>query len=103
MMFCSIKNNVVRNSPANEKEDKSSVYLVLCKNCGLVYIGETCKLLCSCLKQHKNSCRRSCNSNATTNHSHNLDLAIDFNEPKIVLATVTRDSAELLRWQSLSL
>ena len=47
----SIESNFERNPKANEKEDKSSVYSVPSKAYGLVYIGETDRLLCSCLQK----------------------------------------------------
>ena len=78
-----IKNKFVRNSKLhNANEEEKGVYLVPCKDCPLVYVGESGRTLATRIGEHKQACRQGNPNNAIATHS--LDHRINFNDARII-------------------
>ena len=72
----------VKNSiPDNNNEDKG-VYIVSCRDCPLVYVGETGRSLATRIEEHKHACRQGNPNNAIATHA--LEHRINFNNAKII-------------------
>ena len=79
-----IRKKLVKNSPKPSDDSKTGVYIIPCKDCNQVYVGETGRNLPIRLEEHKRACRMGYANSAVANHSLNLDHRIDFHKATII-------------------
>ena len=77
-----IRNIVIKNSP--ESNTNIGVYNVPCKDCNLIYVGQSGKLLSERLKQHKYNIRTANESSALFKHQQNQCHLMNWNNSKVV-------------------
>ena len=58
------------------------MYIVLCKDCSLVYVGETGRTLPTRREEHKQACRSGNPNSAIATHS--LEHRVNFNDARII-------------------
>ena len=84
-----LKNKLIKNSPVNSA---GCVYNIPCKQCDMVYIGQTGKDLSVRIKQHKYSVRTGQESNALFVHMRDKNHPIDWEKAsKIANSKLTVD------------
>ena len=76
-----IKSSLIKNSPNN---DSGGVYIVPCKDCNDVYVGQTGKCLKDRIKQHRQSVMSAQESNGIFKHRERVDHNIDWDASKII-------------------
>ena len=78
-----IKNNLTRNN-SNHSNINSGVYVIPCKDCNQIYVGESGRDLQTRLNEHKNACRQGNEYSAIANHSLQNDHRIDFKRADVI-------------------
>jgi hypothetical protein len=68
----------------NNKEWKGVVYKIKCKDCEMMYIGETKKKMEERLKQHKDDVRLKRNTNAIFKHIEDTGHTVDWDTAEII-------------------
>ena len=79
----SIKSNLVHNNLSAKAE--GGIYKIPCKDCDLVYIGETGRSLDVRLKEHKRSVKNCNTNNANFVHAYDNDHHINWESSKMIL------------------
>ena len=79
----SIKSTLVHNN-LNVKSD-AGVYKVPCKDCDLVYIGETGRSLDVRMKEHKRDVKNCNTNNANFVHAYDQNHSIDWDSSKMII------------------
>ena len=79
-----LRNRLVKNSNRDKGKDDIGIYIVPCKDCNQVYVGETGRNIMTRLDEHKRACRMGTQSNAIANHSLDLDHRINFKDASII-------------------
>ena len=77
-------NNVINVHQKEKCETRPGVYKIPCKDCDLLYIGQTGRDLKSRVTEHKNSVRYAQNSSAVFNHVSTLGHSINWNDAEIL-------------------
>ena len=77
-----LKNKFVRNSTSDRTNEDRGVYIVPCKDCPLVYVGETGRNISTRIEEHKQACRKGNPNSAIATHS--LEHRVNFNDAKII-------------------
>ena len=73
-----VKRRKKKNEEIISKEEEGVVYKIKCKDCDMVYIGETGKKLMERIKQHKDDVRLRRESNAVYKHVRETGHEIDW-------------------------
>ena len=77
-----VHNRVIRDNTNNTK--KAGVYVVPCKDCESVYVGETGRDLSTRKREHINACRTGNTSNAIATHTLQDGHRINFEKATLV-------------------
>ena len=77
-----VKNILVKNNFT--KQEEAGVYSIPCKDCPLVYIGETGRNVETRLKEHKYAFRNCNMENAVFHHAYQNNHCIDWNASKLM-------------------
>ena len=78
-----IRKRLVKNKLERGSQDKG-VYIIPCKDCDNLYVGETGRNLSVRLDEHRNACSKGLDHNAVATHTLSLDHRINFKDSKII-------------------
>lgn len=80
-----LRKNLVHNNSSNfNKNSRSCIYKINCKNCNGVYFGETGRSLDKRIIEHKKDIVNINTNNALCNHIINSNHSIDFHNVKVL-------------------
>ena len=81
-----LKQHLVKpKDPVSPEKKSNVVYLVPCKSCFAVYVGQTSRQLYTGLKEHKRAVRNAdFNPSVLAEHAWNQHHRIDWNEAKVL-------------------
>lgn len=80
-----VKNKI--NDSRREEEDGQGVYVVPCKDCNSVYVGETGRGFAIRKQEHINACRMGYTNNAIVSHTLHDGHRIDFDKAALISKT----------------